>query len=268
MYFCSHELLNRKPHCFMGIDNARPTSPDSFFGNKVDYFLFSAKSKESIFDFAYMLSDWCNCCFSLMPTMKVAESKQCPMSPEFRLMHAQYEANGPESCYTADPVDRLNIIIFQNKAVSFDKSQSALAKTDHRGAFAFIDEGCDCHAFSPQGVRIGKCTPAEFAEFYLLIFAKKHRNADKLASHLAEFPQCKLKDLTQTLYNETPSTKTLSRFFRAVLTFSEIQIRQIMRKSESYFIGSIPQSMRPPVDLSRLFNNIPISKNEISINNL
>lgn len=249
----------------MGKVVEKTSTSSQYFGNKVDYFLFSAKAKCSIFDIAYRLAEHCHCRFSMLPTMKIAESKKCPMSPVFRLMHAQFDSQKPEESFVEDPVDKLNIILFQNKAISFDKSKSVLALTDHNGAFPFIDEGCECHAFSPQGVRIGKCTTAEFADYYIMVFAKKKMNAELLAQHISQLPDHILTDLSGILYNESAANKTQTLFFRAVLAYSENQIRQIMRKKSSHIIGQIPQSMRPPVELNQLFNTL--SRNEIVINN-
>ena len=152
----------------MGSASNKTIVSSRIFGNMVDYFLLSVKTKDTIFTLAERLSDHCNCRFAMMPSMRVAESAECPMRPEFRMLYAQYESTGLEDSFAMDPVDRLNIVLFQNKAISFDKSKSALAETDHNGAFPFIDEGCDCYAFSPHGVNVGKCTPADFADYYIL----------------------------------------------------------------------------------------------------
>lgn len=251
----------------MGNNSRGQYNSNASFGTSVDYFLFSLKSKDSIYRVADQLADHCNCHFSMLPIMKVEESAQCKMSPEFQLLHAQYANNNFEEGCVIDPVDRLNIILFQNKALRFNKAKSILAKTDRNGVFSFIDDGCECHAFSHQGVRIGKCTRENFAEFYLMVFAKKMKGADKLSQHIAQFPGAVLTDLTQDLYNMEAKPKSIAYFFRSVLAFSENQIRQMMRKSESYYIGTVPQSLKPPYTLFELPFNTVISKSEININN-
>jgi hypothetical protein len=252
----------------MGNNASKTIVSSRVFGNKVDYFLFSVKTKDSLFTLADRLSDHCNCRFAMMPTMRVAESEECPMRPEFRMMYAQYAATDIEDCFVMDPVDRLNIVLFQNKAVSFDKSKSALAETDHNGAFPFIDDGCDCFAFSPQGVCVGKCTPADFANFYIMVFAKRHNDADLLAAHIAKTPGYAVTDRTQELFTTGGATKVFSAFFRSVFANSENQIRRIMRNNEKCYIGKIPESMLPPIPFFNLMNSFPISRIELSINNL
>ncbi len=252
----------------MGNNASKTIVSSRVFGNKVDYFLFSVKTKDSLFTLADRLSDHCNCRFAMMPTMRVAESEECPMRPEFRMMYAQYAATDIEDCFVMDPVDRLNIVLFQNKAVSFDKSKSALAETDHNGAFPFIDDGCDCFAFSPQGVCVGKCTPADFANFYIMVFAKRHNDADLLAAHIAKTPGYAVTDRTQELFTTGGATKVFSAFFRSVFASSENQIRRIMRNNEKCYIGKIPESMLPPIPFFNLMNSFPISRIELSINNL
>ncbi|MBP5401073.1 MAG: hypothetical protein J6Y35_05525 [Bacteroidales bacterium] len=252
----------------MGGTSNKTIVSSRIFGNMVDYFLFSVKTKDTLFTLAERLSDHCNCRFSMMPPMRVAESEECPMRPEFQMLYAQYEATGLEDCFVMDPVDRLNIVLFQNRAISFDKSKSALAETDYNGVFPFIDEGCDCFAFSPQGVCIGKCTPADFADYYLMVFSKKNNDADLLASHLAKIPDYTITDCTPNLFKTSSATKIFSAFFRSVFANAENQIRRIMRNNEKCFIGKIPESMLPPIPFIGLMNSFPISRNEISINNL
>lgn len=252
----------------MGNNASKTIVSSRVFGNKVDYFLFSVKTKDTLFTLTDRLSDHCNCRFAMMPTMRVAESEECPMRPEFRMLYAQYAATDIEDCFVMDPVDRLNIVLFQNQAVSFDKSKSALAETDHNGAFSFIDDGCDCFAFSPQGVCVGKCTPADFADFYIMVFAKKHNDADLLAEHIAKMPGYVVTDRTQELFKTAGPTKVFSSFFRSVFANSENQIRRIMRNNEKCFIGKIPESMLPPIPFFNLMNSFSVSRNELSINNL
>ena len=252
----------------MGSSAKKTIVTSRIFGNMVDYFLFSVKTKDSLFTLAERLSDHCNCRFAMMPTMRVAESEECPMRPEFRMLYAQYEATGLEDSFVMDPVDRLNIVLFQNRAVSFDKSKSALAETDYNGVFPFIDDGCDCFAFSPQGVYVGRCTPADFADYYLMVFAKKNNDADLLAAHIANLPGYAVTDRTQDLFRTGSTTRTFSAFFRSVFANAENQIRRIMRNNEKCHIGKIPESMLPPIPFIGLMNSFPISRNEISINNL
>ena len=252
----------------MGGTSNKTIVSSRLFGNMVDYFLFSVKTKDTIFTLAERVSDHCNCRFAMMPTMKVDESAECPMRPEFRMLFAQYEPTGLEDCFVVDPVDRLNIVLFQNMAISFDKSRSALAETDHNGAFPFIDEGCDCYAFSPQGVHVGKCTPAEFADYYLMVFAKKNSDANLLASHVSQLPGYSITDCTPKLFKTGSATKVFATFFRYAFANAENQIRRIMRNNEKCFIGKIPESMLPPIPFTGLMNSFPISRNEISINNL
>ena len=252
----------------MGSASNKTIVSSRIFGNMVDYFLLSVKTKDTIFTLAERLSDHCNCRFAMMHSMRVAESAECPMRPEFRMLYAQYESTGLEDSFAMDPVDRLNIVLFQNKAISFDKSKSALAETDHNGAFPFIDEGCDCYAFSPHGVNVGKCTPADFADYYILVFSKKNNDAELLATHLTKIPGYSLTDCTPTLFKTGSATRIFSAFFRSVFANSENQIRRIMRNNEKCFIGKIPESMLPPIPFIGLMNNFPISRNEISINNL
>lgn len=251
----------------MGNNAGKTIVSSRIFGNKVDYFLFSIKTSDSLFTLAEHLSDHCNCRFAMMPTMRVAESEECPMRPEFRMMYAQYAATDIEDCFVMDPVDRLNIVLFQNQAVSFDKSKSALAETDHNGAFPFIDD-CDCFAFSPQGVCVGRCTPADFADFYIMVFAKKHNDADLLAEHITTMPDYTVTDRTQELFKTSGTTRIFSAFFQSVFANAENQIRRIMRNNEKFFIGKIPESMLPPIPFFNLINSFPVSRNELSINNL
>lgn len=251
----------------MGNNAGKTIVSSRIFGNKVDYFLFSIKTSDSLFTLAEHLSDHCNCRFAMMPTMRVAESEECPMRPEFRMMYAQYASTDIEDCFVMDPVDRLNIVLFQNQAVSFDKSKSALAETDHNGAFPFIDD-CDCFAFSPQGVCVGRCTPADFADFYIMVFAKKHNDADLLAEHITTMPDYTVTDRTQELFKTSGTTRIFSAFFQSVFANAENQIRRIMRNNEKFFIGKIPESMLPPIPFFNLINSFPVSRNELSINNL
>lgn len=237
------------------------------FGNKVDYFLLSVRTKDTLYTLAERLSDRCNCRFAMMPPLRVAESEECPMQPVFQMVYAQYAASDFEDYFVMDPVDRLNIVLFQNRAISFDKSKSPLAEADHNGAFSFIDD-CDCHAFSPQGVCVGKCTPADFAEFYIMVFAKKYNDAALLAEHIAKTTGYVITNRTQDLFKPAGATKTFSAFFRSVFANAENQIRRIMRNDEKFFIGKIPESMLPPIPFTGLMNSFPISRNEISINNL
>lgn len=251
----------------MGKKNEKTSSIGNTFGNDVDYFLFSTRTKVSIFTLAEQLAGYCGCRFNLMPLLKIPESKVCSMLPEFRMLYAQYDTPMADGTFAQDPVDRINFVIFQNKAVSFDKSRSELAKEDYNGAFPFIDDDCYCHAFSPDGVKIHKCVPTDFADYYLLIFSKKNNNADKLAEHLSKIKGLFLRNLSEELYTDTPKNENLPPFFRAIFASAENQIRQAMRCWERNFVGKIPQSMTPD-DIRNILRRLSLSNTEVSINNL
>ena len=239
----------------------------STFGSDVDYFLFSARAKVTIYELAMQLSEYCGCSFNMMPLLKIPESDLCRMLPEFRMMYAQYAPPVSDSTFARDPVDYVNLVIFQNRAVNFDKSKSGLAREDYNGAFPFIDDECFCHAFSPDGVKIHKCAPTDFADYYLLVFAKKNMNADKLAAHIARFKDVLIRDLSNELYEEKPVNENLPKFFRAIFANVENMIRQIMRSWEKNHIGKIPQSMLPD-DMWNILRRLSLSNSEVSINNL
>ena len=252
----------------MAKKSVRTSKISNSFGNDVDYFLFSTRSKESIFSLAGQLAEYCGCRFNLLPLLKIPESPVCKMLPEFRMMYAQYEPPVEDSnTFAKDPVDYINIVLFQNRAVHFDKVKSGLSKEDYNGAFPFIDDDCFCHAFSPEGVKIHKCASADFADYYLLVFAKKNKNADNLAAHIARYKELPLRDLTGELYSETPRNENLPKFFRAIFASAENMIRQIMRCWEKNFVGKIPQSMAPD-DIRDILRRLSLSNSEVSINNL
>lgn len=251
----------------MGKKNGKSSNIDNTFGNDVDYFLFSTRTKASIFTLAEQLSDYCGCRFSLMPVLRIPDSDVCHMLPEFRMMYAQFEPPVNDGTFAQDPVDRINLIIFQNCAVHFDKSRSELAREDHNGAFPFIDEDCFCHAFSPDGVKIHKCAPTDFADFFLMIFAKKNKNADGLATHIAKYKELFMRNLSNELYSKKPVNENFPKFFRALFAITENQIRQLMRCWERNFVGKIPQSMAPD-DIRNILRKLSLSNPEISINNL
>lgn len=251
----------------MGKQKRKTSTIANTFGNDVDYFLFSTRTKDSIFTLADMLADYCGCHFNLMPLLKIPESELCRMLPEFRMMYAQYAPPVTDSTFAQDPVDRINIILFQNRAVRFDKQRSGLAKEDYNGAFPFIDDDCFCHAFSPDGVKIHKCAPTDFADYYILIFAKKNKNADQLAAHIARFKELMMRDLSGELYSNTPRDANLPQFFRAIFANAENQIRQSMRCWERNHVGKIPKSMMPD-DIRNILIKLSLSNPEVSINNL
>ena len=251
----------------MGKKSGKTNTTVNAFGNDVDYFLFSTRTKDSIFTLAEQLADYCGCHFNLMPTLKIPDCDMCHMLPEFRMMYAQYAPPVADTTFAQDPVDRINFIIFQNQAINFDKSKSGLAREDYNGAFPFIDDDCYCHAFSHEGVRIHKCAPTDFADFFLLIFAKKNKNADKLAAHLTKFRGLFVRNLSDELYTKTPKNENLPKFFRAIFANAENQIRQLMRCWERNYVGRIPQSMAP-VDMRDILRKLALSNPEVSINNL
>ena len=251
----------------MGKRSGKTTSVVNTFGNDVDYFLFSTRAKVSIFSFAAQMAEYCGCHFNMMPILTIPDSDVCHMLPEFRMMYAQYEPPVDDGTFAQDPVDRINFVIFQNRAVRFDKSKSGLAREDYNGAFPFIDDECFCHAFSPDGVKIHKCAPTDFADYFLLIFAKKNKNADLLAAHIAKYKGLFMRDLSKELYIKTPVNENIPKFFRAIFANAEIQIRQLMRCWERNFVGKIPQSMAPD-DIRNILRKLSLSNSEISINNL
>ena len=251
----------------MGKKSGKTNTTVNAFGNDVDYFLFSTRAKDTIFTLAEQLAEYCGCRFNLMPLLRIPDSDVCHMLPEFRMMYAQYATPMADGTFAQDPVDRINFLIFQNRAVNFDKSRSGLAREDYNGAFPFIDDECYCHAFSYEGVRIHKCVPSDFAEYYLMIFAKKNKNADKLAAHLSKFKGLFIRDLTSELYTKKPTNEHLPPFFRALFANAENQIRQLMRCWERNHIGPIPQSMAP-VDIRDILRKLSLSNPEVSINNL
>lgn len=251
----------------MGKQGAKITTLGSSFGNDVDYFLFSIRAKSTIFSIADYLADYCGCRFNMMPLLKIPESKVCKMLPEFRMLYAQYAPPVMDTTFAQDPVDRLNIVIFQNRAVAFDKSKSGLSRESYNGAFSFIDDECFCHAFSPDGIRIHKCASADFADYYLMVFAKKNKNADKLAERIASIKDLTIKDLTDELFNEKPSNENIPNFFRAIFAMAENQIRQLMRSWEKDYVGNMPKSMTP-VDIRNILRQLSLSNPEVTINNL
>ena len=251
----------------MGKRSGKTNTNINNFGNDMDYFLFSTRTKDSIFTLAGQLADYCGCHFNLMPNLKIPDCDMCHMLPEFRMMYAQYDPPVTDSTFAQDPVDRINFVIFQNRAVHFDKLRSGLAREDYNGAFPFIDDECYCHAFSPDGVKIHKCAPTDFADYFLLIFAKKNKNADKLAAHLVKFKELFVRNLSEELYTKKPNNENLPKFFRAVFANAENQIRQLMRCWERNYIGKIPQAMAPD-DIRNILRKLSLSNPEISINNL
>lgn len=251
----------------MAKKRGKPSKSNNLFGSDVDYFLFSTRTKADIFPFAEQLAAHCSCHFNMMPLLKIPESKICKMLPEFRMMYAQYEPPVSGNTFARDPVDCINMVIFQNKAVRFDKAKSGLSKEDYNGAFPFIDEDCFCHAFSPDGVKIHKCEPTDFADYYLLLFSKKNNNTDKLAAHIAKYKDLFFRNLTDELYSENPRNKDFTQFFRAIFACAENQIRQHMRSWERHFVGKIPQSMAPD-SIRDILRKLSLSNSEISINNL
>ena len=251
----------------MGKRSGTNSNTVNTFGNDVDYFLFSARAKMSIFTLAGLLADHCGCRFHLMPLLTIPKSNLCPMLPEFQMMYAQYESPITESTFVQDPVDCINLVIFQNRAVRFDKSKSGLALEDHNGAFPFIDDDCFCHAFSPEGVKIHKCAPTDFADYYLLIFAKKNKYADKLAAHISRLKEILIRNLSDELYAKKPVNEHIPKFFRAIFANAENQIRQFMRCRERNYVGTIPQSMMPD-DIRNILRKLSLSNPEVSINNL
>ena len=74
----------------MGKKSGKTNTTVNAFGNDVDYFLFSTRTKDSIFTLAEQLADYCGCHFNLMPTLKIPDCDMCHMLPEFRMMYAQY----------------------------------------------------------------------------------------------------------------------------------------------------------------------------------
>ena len=253
----------------MGDKRTKNYDTDQFFGNSIDYFLFSARTLEPLFSFAGQLADHCNCHFNLMPDLRLPKSADCQTDPVFRLMYAQYDESDKEEHVAVDPVERLNILIFQNKALSFDRSKSRRDNSNTLLLFPELDTDCDFFAFSHRGLQIFKQKVRDFAEYYVFVFAKKNMYADKLADHISRMPDCIMTEITPVLFKTTHSKNKLTptTFFRYVLAFSENQIRQIMRNNEKQFIGRIPQSMLPPPALTQLLNKLSISKSEITINN-
>ena len=266
---CIFAACYRKPEntLFMGKKSGKKITIVNTFGNDVDYFLFSTRTKVSIFTLAEQLADHCGCHFNLMPVLRIPDSDVCHMLPEFRMMYAQYKTPMADGTFAQDPVDHINFIIFQNQAIYFDKSKSGLAREDYNGAFPFIDDDCFCHAFSSEGVKIHKCASADFADYYLMIFAKKNKDADKLAAHLTKIKDIAVRDLTNELYTKTPQNEDLPKFFRAIFANAENQIRQLMRCWERNHVGKIPQSMAP-VDIREILRKLSLSNSEVSINNL
>ena len=183
------------------------------------------------------------------------------------MVYAQYDTPMDDGTFAQDPVDRINFVIFQNRAINFDKAKSGLSRESYNGAFPFIDDDCFCHAFSPDGVKIHKCAPTDFADYYLMIFAKKNRDADKLAAHVAGFKDLFIRNLTDELYSASPRNEDLPRFFRAIFANVENQIRQLMRSWEKDHIGKIPQSMTPD-DIRNILRRLSLSNPEVNINNL
>lgn len=251
----------------MGKKSGKTNTIVNAFGNDVEYFLFSTRAKVTIFTLAELLAEHCGCHFNSMPVLKIPDCDMCHMLPEFRMMYAQYAPPVTDTTFAQDPVDRINFIIFQNKAIHFDKSRSGLAREDYNGAFPFIDDDCFCHAFSPDGVKIHKCAPTDFADYYLLIFAKKNKNADKLAAHLTKIKSIFVRDLSSELYTPEPQNENIPKFFRAIFANAENQIRQLMRCWERNFVGKIPQSMAPD-DIRNILRKLSLSNSEVSINNL
>lgn len=251
----------------MGKHGEKVTILGNTFGNDVDYFLFSIKRKSTIFEIAGQLADYCGCRFSMMPLLKIPESKACKMLPEFRMLYAQYAPPVLDTTLAQDPVDLINVVIFQNRAVAFDKSKSGLSRESYIGAFSFIDDDCFCHAFSPDGIKINKCSPADFADYYLMVFAKKNKNADKLAEHIAKIEVMPIRDLTSELYAEKTENEDIPKFFRALFAMAENQIRQLMRSWEKDYIGNMPKSMTP-VDIRNILRQLSLSNPEVTINNL
>jgi len=243
------------------------------FGGLVDYFLFSVRTSASLFALAGALAEHCHCRFSTMENIKITQDEQCPMEPEFRLLYAQFDVDNFIGSYACDPVDRLNILLFQNRAVTFDKTKTRLVNTDYNGTFSFIDDGCECCAFSKKGINVVQCNHDYCGDFYILVFSKKNQGADKLAAHIATLSQGNtflLRNHTSLLYEPTGTEKKISDFFQLIVRKAEIQIRGIMRNEENFYLGKVLESMTSntiQVSLSLSPETI-IAKSELTINNL
>lgn len=206
----------------------------SNFGEFVDYYLFALKSPKTFTQIAVSLGEMCNCTFTLMNDFI---SPNDPMQARFKMAYSQFGSpHATFNCFDTD-IEKVNVVLFQNRTTNFDVSKGPSELADTAGMFPFFNEGLTCYALNSSGLCINHAKGFNDFDYFVFIYAKKDRDAEKFFSFFKELNLMLKVDLTSFLYKKNVA----SSFFQSICYYSDKQIAGHSKSRLRFFLGSLPK---------------------------
>lgn len=169
------------------------------FGSLVDYFLFGLRSARDFSAVATQLGNFCHCTMTMLHSFSLSKEK---LQARFPMAFAQFDFRGLPNPMSEMSVDKLNMVLFQNRTMNFDKSKSSKSKKGSNGTMDFVDDVLGCYAVNNRGVYLRR-SKLHDVDYFVMIYAKKEKDAGHFAKFMQTFP-LELTDYSDYIREQSP----------------------------------------------------------------
>ena len=195
------------------------------FGRFVDYFLFGLQSDSSFLPIATQLGVFFHCTLTMLKKFSTTigdYNAQFPLA--FTQFNFHKELNSPEDL----SVDRLNLLLFQNKTTEFDKSKSPIAQKGNGKTFDFVDDTLGCYAVNSRGIYLRRSKIRD-VDYFVMGYTKKGKDISPFLNFLQKFPR-QLEDFSEYIIHPSKTTADVV-LLRNLFFYAEAQIDETMKKN-------------------------------------
>lgn len=204
------------------------------FGGSMDYFLFGVNSSA---DFAHAMDFFIKNFHANMVRIEDFSIEGHPLNARFPMAYALFDRSKFADDQPESVVDFLSVVLFQNRASSYDKPKS-VNTSDTLDMFADAPEaeGNDvpCFALNRQGISIQDWAFTD-VDYLVFISSEKNCDASEFANYFNEFSISKA-NLTSFIRNDVPqlSPKIMPQiyFLRSIVAYAQCEIAKDLEFSD------------------------------------
>lgn len=201
------------------------------FGDSMDYFLFGVHSSA---DFSQAMDFFIRNFHANMVHLEDFSVEGHPLNAKFPMAYALFDLCGFADDQPENLMDFLSVVLFQNRAKSFDKPQEK-KNPDSYDMFSEEPElesnDLTCFALNKNGLCLQNWALAD-VDYLVIIFSKKDRDAVDFANYFNTFPINKA-NLTSFIRFDSPQlTKKILPQIYFVRSISDYAQREIAKDLE------------------------------------